>query len=226
MSIENVKGMIWDLDGTLIDSAKILPVVLRELALVRGLVMPTDEEIRRNFHGTMDQTLEALFDISSKEERDELAAAFYDRQEAHYETPSEHLYEDAIDLARRAAERDIIQLVLTNRGHAGRRSASPHAIVGNTVLANYIHEIRAGDEVVAQKPDVAAVSDWVEKHTLTGEDILVVGDQVPDGQLAINLGARAILIKRGGDIPNMERLSENWQNHIEIVDNLSSVELA
>ncbi len=126
-------------------------------------------------------------------------------------------------LAQQAAKKDIDQLLVTNRAHADRGNASPRAIIAATVLADCIHEIHPGDEVSQRKPDKASVGDWMEKHSILPEKLVVIGDQFVDAQLAINIGARAILIERHGEIPHLQTITGN--EGLIVVKSLDEIEL-
>jgi phosphoglycolate phosphatase-like HAD superfamily hydrolase len=224
MKLENVRGIIWDLDGTLIDSFRVFIAILADLAKESGRPMPDEDRLLMNYHGSLEDTLRQTLDIESQEEADRLIDLFVQKQENYYlGDVNGHLFDDAVSLAEIAAEKNLPQLLLTNRDHKGRGSGSPKAIVAATVLANCIHEVRAGDEVTYRKPDKRSVADWLEAKGLKAEQTLVIGDQFVDAQLAINIGARAILVKRNGIIPHAEEIQKH--ELITTVNNLTEVEL-
>lgn len=76
-----------------------------------------------------------------------------------------------------------------------------------------------------RKPDKRSVIDWMERHQLASNQILVVDDQFVGAQLALNINARALLIKRNGDIPHLDTLTHHNHDNIFVVDNLDDVEL-
>jgi phosphoglycolate phosphatase-like HAD superfamily hydrolase len=151
---------------------------------------------------------------------------FLTRQDRHYESASEHLIEDALVLLEKARQAGLEQVLVTNREHAQRLKASPHTIVQNSVLAQAIGMVLAGDEVTHRKPDARVLEGFLDMHELRPEEVLVIGDQFVDGLLALNMGTRAILVVRNGDtIPNLERMGEGWQDHVTLVRSLHEVEL-
>ena len=223
MKLENIKGIVWDLDGTLIDSFSIFEQIIAEVVKDSGHTMPSREYMLLNYHGSLEETVQKLLGVNSVEELDTIITSFLEKQEHHYAGDlEEHLFKDASMLAQSAAKQGIHQLLVTNRAHEGRGRASPRHIIAATVLADSIHEVNAGDEVDFRKPDSRSMGNWMEKYHLSPDEVVVIGDQFVDAQLAINVGARSILIKRNGDIPYLDTL--NSQN-IYVVDNLESIEL-
>ncbi|HET9098486.1 MAG TPA: HAD family hydrolase [Candidatus Saccharimonadales bacterium] len=224
MKIENVKGVIWDLDGTLLDSFGIFEQIIAEVVQESGHTMPTHEYMLNNFHGSLEETVQQVLGIESAEELDGIISSFLKKQEKHYAGDLEaHLFKDASMLAQRAAKQGIQQLLVTNRTHQGRGNASPRNIIEATVLADCIHEIRPGDEVDYRKPDKRSVGDWMKKHKIAANEVVVIGDQFIDAQLAINLGARVILIKRHSDIPHLNTLTNKNKGDIVIVETLEEI---
>jgi phosphoglycolate phosphatase-like HAD superfamily hydrolase len=227
MKIDNVQAIIWDLDGTLMNSFAIFERVLSDVALTRGYTPPGRATMLENYHGTLEEAIQNALGLDSPEELAAATVSFLKLQEKHYKGGLEaHLFADACELARQAAVQTIPQLLVTNRDHTDRGTASPRSIVAATVLADYIHEIRAGDEVSFRKPDKRAVSDWLAAHALKPNQVLVIGDQFVDAQLAVNIGARALLVRRGDAIPHMQALLASNPTTITIVDNLYGIEIS
>lgn len=226
MRIENVKGIIWDLDGTLLDSFGIFEQVIADIVQESGHIMPTREHIRNNYHGSLKETVQQVLGLQSAEELDMAIDSFLKKQEHHYaDDLGAHLFKDTTMLAQQAAAQGIHQLLVTNRDHQGTGNASPRTIIAATVLADCIHEIHPGDEVAYRKPDPRAVGDWMINHNIAPQELVVIGDQFVDAQLALNIGARAILIKRNGDIPHLLHCTHQDLDDIAIVDDLEEVEL-
>ncbi len=222
-----IKTLAWDFDGTIIDSFRIVVEIVTEIAIAEGLAVPTDEEFVTNFHGTMRETLYLLLGGNFPEaEVDRLMNMFLNKQTRYYESVSEHLIDDALALVGRAKKAGLEQILVTNREHADRGNASPRHLVTNSVLDDAFKIIICGDEVEYRKPDARVLDKYVKDHPFNAEEFLIIGDQFVDGQLAMNLGCKAILVSRdGGEIAHIEKLGEGWQDHITIVSSLHDVEL-
>jgi phosphoglycolate phosphatase-like HAD superfamily hydrolase len=226
MRIAGVKGIVWDLDGTLLDSFGIFEAILREVVRESGHRMPTREYMILNYHGSLEETIQTLLGIKSAAELAKVAEVFLDKQLGHYTgNLNAHLFNDATQLAQQAAKLGIMQVLVTNRFHANRGNASPKAIVAATVLADCINEVRAGDEVAFRKPDKRTVQDWLEKHGIAPRELLVVGDQFVDAELAANIGARVLLVRRNGEIPHLKDILAKHIEDTLVVDSLHDIEL-
>ena len=220
--IPEVHGIIWDLDGTLLNSFGLYQELIGEVVAEHGLEMPTYEHMANNYHGSLEDSIRDTLDLQSDEEIAQMLETFLRRQDPKYDNPEEHLFNDALLLAQQAAHLGIVQLIVTNRNHEGRGSASPRAIVAATALAECISEILAGDEVVYRKPDAQVANDWLQKHNISPNNLLVIGDQHVDAELASNLGARALLIRRNGEIPHLDELDPK-HNQLVLVNSLHDV---
>lgn len=226
MKIGKVRGIIWDLDGTLLDSFNIFQNIIREVVAESGHTMPSTKEIASNYHGSLEETVQKLLGVNSADEVNKLMLSFLDKQEKFYEKDIEqHLFIDAIALAQAAAKKGIHQIIVTNRMNKDRGPASPRYIVASTILADCIHEIRAADEVEIRKPDISSIGDWDKRHGLSPDQILVIGDQFVDAKLAINLGARGILVQRADEIEHLESEGVLDSDLITVVTDLNDIEL-
>jgi phosphoglycolate phosphatase-like HAD superfamily hydrolase len=226
MKVENVRGLIWDLDGTLLNSSGVFEQIIADVVKESGHSMPAREFILSNYHGALPETIQKILNISSPEELDKTVTLFLAKQEHYYADDLEaHLFKDAVAVAQQAAKLGIHQLMVTNRAHEGRGTANPRFIVAATVLSEYIHEVHPSDEVEYHKPDKSSVGDWMDRYELAPHEVVVIGDQYVDAQLALNIGARAILIRRTGDIPHFDRLTHENKDDVLEVDDLSTIEL-
>jgi phosphoglycolate phosphatase-like HAD superfamily hydrolase len=143
-------------------------------------------------------------------------------QDDHYQNGVEKfIYPDALDLAQRANAAGMQQAIITNRAHEGRDNASPYAIVEHSSLNGLIADIYPSDEVTARKPDALVAESWLTKTGLRPNQIVVIGDQAVDAELAHNLDAAVILVSHGQTIPHLMKPRDN----ITIVTSLNEIEL-
>ncbi len=191
-----VKTLIWDLDGTLIDSFEIYAEILAEAVRLNSLVMPDKSVLKINFHGSLEDSITQSLGLSDEVIIVKLLQDFLRVQERFYAMPDEHLFEDALQLARRAHVAGLRQILVTNRAHQDRGNASPRYIVDHSQLAGMIEYIVCGDEVEYRKPDARVLDSACADLGLELSSCLIVGDQFVDAQLAHNLGLNAILVDR------------------------------
>ncbi len=207
-----VRTLIWDFDGTLIDSFDIYVSVLSE-ALARNVFkMPERSMLLTNFHSSLEDSIKTALKLQDGAVLDTIMTDFLEVQKTYYEHPNDHLFEDGLALVRRAHKAGLQQIIVSNRAHIDRGVASPRYLVENSDLAGKIEYIVCGDEVEYRKPDVRAVDNALRDLGLDLSACLVVGDQFVDAQFAHNLGINAILVDRAGQgIAHLDTLHDNAQ---------------
>lgn len=227
IELTNVRAVAWDMDGTMLNSLGVLYAVTEEVCAEMGRDLPDMAVFKQNFHGSLDESLQAILGVQTEAELADVLTHFLNFQEKHYEDLDRHLFKDAIDLSLRAAAASIPQIVITNRAHKGRGLASPRSIVARSLLAGHIDEIRCGDEGTYNKPDPRVLDGWLEKHGVQSSRLLIVGDQNVDAKLALSLGARAVLVQREDEeIHHLDQLPPGWEEHVTIVHSLHAVQLS
>lgn len=215
------KTIIWDLDGTILDSLGLLQGGLTEVAPKYGLAVPSRQVLEANFHGTLEHTIDTVLGGLEPTTLEAVVQDFLREQDKNYEVIEPHLFPDALRLAARAHEAGHCQILVTNRAHEGRLRASPRNIVANSDLAKYIDTVICGDDSEHRKPQPAVLGKLAME--LQGSDVLVVGDQYVDAEFAHNLDTRAALICRDGQPPHHMDTLGDWQGFVTIVQSLDDV---
>ncbi|HWT55989.1 MAG TPA: HAD family hydrolase [Candidatus Microsaccharimonas sp.] len=218
------KIIIWDLDGTILDSLGVFEETLKLILPQHGLPLPSVEVMAANFHGSLEDSIAGVLGNPEPELLAQLVADFLGTQDSAYAVVEPHLLSDALRLMQRAHEAGYRQILVTNRGHVGRLRASPRSIVANSDLKLYIDTVICGDDGEHTKPKPAVLGALADE--LRAADVLVVGDQHVDAEFALNLEARGVLVRRDGVLPvYMEALGRDWQQHVQVVKSLDEVVL-
>lgn len=222
-SFKGVKLAVWDLDGTIIDSYGVYVSILKEATTLSGLQMPTEDTIRHNFHGSLEESFKGMLNMVDGDAVIILINDFLRIQEDYYHKPEEHVFDDARTLAARLKDLGVQQVVATNREHAGRASGSPHYLIDNTSMHDYISLVIAGEEASERKPSPNVLANVPGIADLQPHEIVVIGDQFVDAQLAQNLGSRAIIVNRNPDpVPHLEVFGDNPE-FLTVVSSLDEV---
>ena len=216
-----ISTIIWDLDGTLVDSLGVLEEGLAKVLPSYNRPSPTHDVMLTNFHGRLEESISNALGGVGTNELEAIVQDFLVVQDLQYETVEHHFYPDAVDLARRAHIQNIRQILVTNRAHEGRLNASPRHIVAHSSLRDCIDLVICGDDSQHRKPQAAVLGECAA--TIDASNVLVIGDQHVDAEFAQNIGARAVIVDRrnvadGGN----ERLNEH-QNNITMVKSLDEV---
>lgn len=223
MEVSNaVEAIIWDFDGTLLNSFDIFYSVLSVSTQMNNVAMPGRDVIALNYHGSLEHSIKSSLGLADGDLLDAVHEDFLEVQENYYDEPSDHLFPDALQLADTAARSGLRQFIITNRFHSGRGTASPRKIVAATQLNRLIDDIICGDETSVLKPDPAVAWPLLERYGLVPSSVLVIGDQHVDAELARNLGCQAVIVGREGQSSHLETIP-NWQSFATSVTSLNAI---
>jgi phosphoglycolate phosphatase-like HAD superfamily hydrolase len=222
--------IVWDLDGTLLDSFGIYRDCLNEV--LRNLGRPEIPEriFRNNHHGFIEDSIaDVLKEAGQKLTQVELAEVirnFYVLDNAYIKNVDHHLFEDAIDLAERTHKAGKRQVVVTNRPHGtDRGNGSPRNLVENSRLSNFVSDILCGDDSGYRKPYREFLEARFGSDLTELGKIIVIGDQFVDAEFAHNIGCPAILVSRTEKLAHLDRLN-NWEEYVQIVSSLREVKVS
>lgn len=197
LRLASFKTVIWDLDGTVLDSYKISLEIWTEVLKNIGIELDP-QNLRRNYHDTLRGTGRAIIGPDVSEDvLDDLLTDFMVRDNNYIQDVDQHLFKDAVELSRKAKDLGHRQIIVTNRAHGqDRGNASPRTLIDNSIIRDCIDTILCGDEVSVRKPDANVLGNI----QYNPETTLVIGDQRVDAEFAHNLGATALVIGRHPEI--------------------------
>jgi phosphoglycolate phosphatase-like HAD superfamily hydrolase len=222
----SAKGVVWDLDGTLLNSFRLHEDVLTDVLVRRTMVVPPHEVFVKNYHGRLRDSIQAISGTDGSL-LEELYEDFIQSEEHHYKDPTTLYFPDALDLLQRSHSAGLRQIIISNRPHySDSRLGSPRNLAKKSPLAGLVELVVCGDDSELHKPD-AHVLDAAERSLgLKRSELVVVGDQFVDAEFAHNLGVPAVLVARdGADIPHLDTLHDGWQEHVTIVGDLREVSI-
>lgn len=222
--------LVWDLDGTLLDSFGIYQACLNQTLREHGLHEVPEQVLRNNHHGFIDDTIaQVLRETGQAVSEDKLAAiidGFYTLDNVYIKDADRHLFEDAVDLAERAHAAGLRQIVVTNRPHGvDRGNGSPRNLVRHSRLNTFMNDVLCGDDSEHRKPERAFLEARYGRDLSSLGKIVVIGDQFVDAELARNLDGNAVLVSRAEEVAHLDRLGD-WHEYVQIVRSLSDVLIA
>jgi HAD superfamily hydrolase (TIGR01509 family) len=181
------RGVLWDLDGTLIDSAEAHYVAWRETLAERGHEH-SREEFFRGFGKRNDLVLRAIFgDALAPEEAERLADVKEKRYRRHVREHGVELCAGATDWLTRLREEGFRQALAT--------SAPPEnvtVVVEVLGLERYIDATASARDVERGKPDPAIFLEAARRIGVPPERCVVMEDTPPGLEGARRAGMRSV----------------------------------
>jgi len=190
MTSESTRLLIFDWDGTLMDSQARIVACLR--AAIRETGLPArDEAALRNIIGL--GLREALMSLYPEADQ-----ADWDARVHHYrrhfleldDTPS-RLFEGAKSLIRRLHGQGHFLAIATGKGRQGL-----DRVLAETGLAPYFHATRCADESFS-KPHPAMLLEILDMTGMAPDQALMIGDTEYDLQMARNAGVPSLGVTYG-----------------------------
>jgi phosphoglycolate phosphatase len=188
--LSSVRALIFDLDGTLIDSKQDLirsvNVMLRELG--RGEL---EEETISGYigHGAPQLVARALGKSGTDEERERALKFFLAHYELH-KLDTTRAYPGVAETLERLAS--VPMAVLTNKPvRVSKR------ILEAMGLAKYFRAIYGGNSFETKKPDPLGATTILRELGVKSQEALMVGDSEVDVQTARNAGMWAAAVNYG-----------------------------
>jgi FMN phosphatase YigB (HAD superfamily) len=118
--------------------------------------------------------------------------------------------------------------MVTNRfHHSDTRLGSPRNLAKQPPLAGLIDAVVCGDDNDEfHKPD-ARVLDAAERDLgFARNQLIVIGDQFVDADLAHNLDVHAVIVTRNGDsVPHLDKLRDGWESRVTLVKDLGQISI-
>ena len=182
----NSISFIWDLDGTLIDSYKVIVSSIQKLLNDKNIYISYEEIKRKSTERSVGEFLSEICPIHSLSVKEM-------EQACHKAIDARYLEVESIPHANEILE------YLSNLGvknyiytHKGK---STHDILKNIDLYQYFEEIITIEDGFKRKPDPEAINYLVKKYNIDKNNAYYVGDRHLDIDSANNAGIKSIFFK-------------------------------
>lgn len=182
------KLIIFDWDGTLMDSAATIVASIQAAAADLGLPPPSDERARHVIGLGLHEALRYALPELPAGRHLELA----DRYRHHYLAQDHELrLFDGIPALIESLAEEFQLAVATGKSRLGLNRA-----LASSGLAGHFGASRCADECHS-KPHPQMVEELMAEYALTGEETLVIGDTTHDLGMAHGAGAHALAVTYG-----------------------------
>ena len=192
--------LVFDWDGTLMDSAANIIECVRGAARDLSLEVPTDDAIRNIIGLGLKEAVTEMFPGAE----DELVWQVVERYRVHFldhRRPPSELFSGAEETLRQLAEMGYLMAVATGKGRAGLDK-----VFAYTGLRELFHSSRCADEGFS-KPNPDMLLQIMDELGTPGHETLMIGDTEYDMQMARSANAHRLGVSYGSH--SRERLMQS-----------------
>ena len=203
-----LRSVLFDLDGTLIDSAPDLHAALNRLLAERGLRTATLPAVQRMIGDGVRKLVERGFAAAGPPlDRPALDAAEQRFVEIYMTAPAEltRSYDGVVDTLETLAGRGLTLGICTNKPEAATQ-----AILRQLGLARLFRGVSGGDSAPVRKPDPGHVRDALRRMAADPATTLMVGDNEHDVHAGQAAGLRTVAVTYGYARHPYNELGADW----------------
>ena len=188
--MSQIKAIIFDLDGTLIDSVDDLANSVNYTLGKLDLPLHTTEEIKSFVGDGIQKLIKRSLGQTHMEKFDDAFAIFMKHYGTHC-TDNTVLYPEVAETISFLAEKYSLA-VLTNKS-----ATFSHKILTALKIDSYFKEVLGGDSLPTKKPDPAGILYLADKWGLAPDQLVMVGDHATDIEVGQRAGCKTVFIEGG-----------------------------
>jgi phosphoglycolate phosphatase len=188
--MDQYKLVIFDWDGTLMDSVGRIVSSMQAAASICHLDIPTTNEVKEIIGLSLPTALDVLFPTGSEEQLVSMIEQYKYQYVEGDNTPAP-LFDNAVHLLS-ALQRENKQLaVATGKGREGLQR-----VLTDTETEHFFHASRCAGEVLS-KPDPQMILSLLEELSVSPENAVMIGDTSHDMAMAQAAGIDRIGVTLG-----------------------------
>jgi len=188
--MNTLKLIIFDWDGTLMDSASRIVSSMRSTAKELELLMPDETNIRNIIGLSLEEASYKLFGKIPKQEVDNIIN-IYRKYYIHLDDTPTPLFDGAYNVIDQLNKQQYQLAVATGKGINGLER-----VLTETKLKGHFHAWRGADQAKS-KPDPLMLQQILEELKLDVSEALMVGDTSYDLEMAQNIGMKSLGVSYG-----------------------------
>jgi phosphoglycolate phosphatase len=184
-----IKLLLFDLDGTLVDSKRDIANALNHAVCPLGVPKLSDEDTAKIVGDGITQLFEQLLGPTTIEIRDSAIAAFSEYYFSHiteYSRPYPGVLETLKQLTR------FKKAVITNK-----REQMSKLIIKNLAIDSYFDLLLGGDSVPEKKPSPIPLQMAMKSFNVTPHETIMIGDSSNDIIAGISAGVKTVAVAYG-----------------------------
>jgi len=205
--------VIFDWDGTLIDSAGKIIACMQQAARDATLVPPTDESVRNIIGLGLDIAIERLYPGEAERKRGEVREHYSRNFIAADQSPCS-FFPGVSDLLASLQAKGARLAVATGKSRKGLSR-----VLGNLEMDTFFVATRCADET-ASKPDPLMLHELCEEFGIRPNEAIMVGDTEYDLEMAQRIAMPSVGVSYGAHA--VERLAR-WRP-LQVIDAFAELE--
>jgi len=184
--------IIFDWDGTLVDSIDWITHCLKKAASLQGFNIPDDQAARDTIGLSIQKAMTKLFPGINQNIQDQMTESY--RQEYFSKQMTEDdLFAGINEMLISLKQMDYQLAIATGKNRSGLDKA-----LHGTGLNDFFHITRCADET-ASKPSPNMLEEIIEETGISRERTVMIGDSVHDLKMASNAGMASIAVSCGAN---------------------------
>lgn len=210
--MQDYKLVIFDWDGTLMDSVDRIVSSMQSAARVVGLTVPSNEAAKQIIGLSIPEALKALFE-GITDEQIETMRLEYKYQYLEGDTTPAPLFPNAVNLLTQLKEQNKLLAVATGKGRDGL-----NRVLEVSETSAFFNTTRCAGEMPS-KPDPSMLLSILDELDLAPHEAIMIGDTSHDLKMAQNAGIDSIGVTFG--VHDRDVLSQ--YNPKGVVDSLTEL---
>jgi len=215
MNWSGIRAVVYDLDGTLVDSGQTIVVLLNELRKRHHLVAITKQNclpwLSQGGESLIGWALQTLDKASIHAELQE-----FRRRYSEIVTPPELLFPKVIETLSSLRDHNFNLAICTNKPRI-----LTEKILRETGLIHFFKHIQAGDDLPVYKPDPTTLLSCLAALKVSADQAILVGDSTTDQILADHVNVPFVHFTRGyNDGISVNSVACSIDTHIALFDYL------
>jgi phosphoglycolate phosphatase len=196
--VKPYKLVIFDWDGTVMDSVAKIVNCMHQSARVCGVVCPTDEAVKNIIGLSLEQAVTVLFPQQSHLHADLIAG--YKHQYKHLDNTPTPLFADVEQTLAALKNRGVLLAVATGKSRVGLER-----LLDETQLRDYFVATRTSDDALS-KPAPDMLLQLLDELNISHDDALMIGDTKIDMAMAKAANIDRLGVTMG--VHNAQQLNE------------------
>ena len=209
-----IKGFIFDLDGTIIDTREDLALAVNLMRADYKLPPLTVEKTTSYIGNGARKLVERS--ISETDIKIEEALQIFKKHYLQHLTDNTYCYDGAVDTLEKLKAKGVNCAILTNKPEA-----PTFEILNIMDLSRFFNPIFGGDSTPFLKPDPGALFLITEQWCIPKDELIMVGDNYTDVHVAKNAGIKSVFLTFGygvkGDI-EPDYIFDNYSQLLTLIN--------